>query len=138
MSTLFNGGELRYIVISAFGLILLSTITYSMGMAIDPYQPPEVNEQEQLEDEQWWETGEEDDSWWTLGSDTLEAIMGLIGAIFSFIGDIFVMLNGLIHAWGVLLSVSGWASVFFIVPMFVMFSVLLSAVLSIIGVLPTT
>ena len=132
--------ELRYLVISIFGVIILTAITFHMGMAVEPASFAEPEYDDSLEEEGWWETGDDDDSSWYdgFGSDTLDTIMNLISGLFSSIANLVGYMGDVLTAWSVLFSAAGWAATLFLIPQLVMWTVILALVFKAIGILPTT
>lgn len=117
-----SGAQLRYASISAFGLIVFSTIVSWAGLANQKYTPmkPDTSNATALANRSAFETFMDPS---ISSSSPFVKIIDLTLTPFQMVIEMLLM-------WANLWDIMGWASVFLIVPMLIMLTILLSVAVS--------
>lgn len=127
MSDVMSPSEMKYFLISFIGLLLITSMLTSVGMAEGHYDPPEPQVNDELEDESTYQ--DTDSSIW---SDTP---LGFLDTAINTIANTMSIMVALFNAWGIVLSNAGWASAFIIAPMTIMSLIVANGVLKILSVI---
>lgn len=135
-------GQLRYVIISIFGLIMYTTLLSWMDLlqSADVYEPPKPNTNNvtALNSSSNISSGLDPESGGVFPAGPVEYAQEVLFFVVDIITIPIDIVVTILITWSNVWDVAGFASVFVIAPMLIMIIVIIAALLTFISIFPTT